>query len=205
MQFQDLTGQVFNKLTILSYQGKGKNGQSKWLCKCECGNEKIIFAHHMKSNNVKSCGCALLSENRKDCATRFGGTGTPEWTSFHSAKKRCKSEQAERYPDHAGRGIQFKFENFKEFLDHIGPRPEPKFAYSLDRIDNDGHYEIGNVRWSTKKQQARNRRCDNCEKLRQELDELKMQIAKFQENTECLNLITLDQATLPTFQHQDHQ
>ena len=177
MLFQDLTGQKFYKLTVLSYEGKGKNGQSKWLCECECGNKKSIFAHHMKSGNVQSCGCLLLSENRANSATRHGGTKTPEWTSYHSAKKRCKPEQAKRYPDYAGRGIEFRFASFNEFLDHIGPRPEPKFDYSLDRINNDGHYEIGNVKWSTKAEQARNRRCDNCASLKQRIKELETQVS----------------------------
>ena len=176
MQFQDLTGQVFNKLTVISYQGKGKNGQSKWLCRCDCGKEKVIFAHHMKSDNVKSCGCLGLTENRRNSATRHGGTGTPEWTSFHAAKKRCKPEQAEKFPDHAGRGIEFRYKSFKEFLDELGPRPEPKFQYSLDRIDNDGHYEPGNCKWATKKQQARNRRCDNCERMKETIETLEKRI-----------------------------
>ena len=48
----------------------------------------------------------------------------------------------------------------------------------LDRIDNDGHYETGNVRWSTKLEQARNRRCDNCEILKERIKELEYQLGK---------------------------
>jgi hypothetical protein len=176
MQFQDLTGQRFNKVTIISHVGKNRTGQSLWLCRCDCGNEKVIAAHHLKSGNIKSCGCLLLSDNRANSARRHGGTKTPEWTSYHAAKKRCNPKFADKWPDYAGRGIQFKFKDFKEFLDHIGPRPEPKFNYSLDRIENDGHYEIGNVKWATKKQQARNRRCDNCEMLKRKVQELEAHI-----------------------------
>lgn len=111
---------------------------------------------------------------------KHGGYKTPEYESYHAAKKRCKPEQADKFPNHAGRGIEFRFTNFQEFLDHIGPRPEPKFDYSLERIDNDGHYEMGNVKWATKKQQARNRRCDNCEKLKARITELEARIAQLE-------------------------
>lgn len=48
------------------------------------------------------------------------------------------------------------FESFSEFIGCIGERPSP--AHSLDRIDNDGHYECSNVRWATPKEQTLNRR-----------------------------------------------
>lgn len=47
-------------------------------------------------------------------------------------------------------------DSFSEFLAHIGPRPGPD--YSVDRINNDGDYEPGNVRWATRSEQMRNRR-----------------------------------------------
>jgi hypothetical protein len=102
---------------------------------------------------------------------------TPEWTSFHAAKKRCKPEFKAKYPDYGGRGIEFRFKSFEEFFAEVGPRPEPKFKYSLERIDNDGHYESGNVRWATKKQQARNRRCDKCQILLARIKELEACLA----------------------------
>lgn len=172
MLFQDLTGQKFNSFTIIIYVGKTKQGQSIWLCECECGVRKEISAHHLKSGNTTSCGC-----KRSERHTIHGMSNTPEWNSYHAAKKRCNPKFADKYPDWAGRGIRFKFKSFQEFLDHIGPRPEPKLEYSLERIDNDGHYEAGNVKWATKQDQARNRRCDNCELLKQRIKELEAQLA----------------------------
>ena len=42
------------------------------------------------------------------------------------------------------------------FYEHIGPRPS--FLHTVDRIDNESGYEPGNVRWATRKEQARNMR-----------------------------------------------
>jgi len=184
MIFQDLTGNKINKLTFRKFVGRSKNGQAIWSCECECGKFKDVFAHHVKSGNAQSCGCIVLSANCPDSATRYGGTKTPEWTSFHAAKKRCNPKHAAQFPDYEGRGTEFRFINFQEFLAHIGPRPEPKFDYSLDRIDNDGHYELGNVRWATKKEQARNRRCDNCDALKARIKDLESKLAAFGQEKE---------------------
>jgi hypothetical protein len=57
----DLTGKVFNKLTVLKRIGgvPSKYSRPRWLCLCECGREKVVQSKHLKSGNVKSCGCLL--------------------------------------------------------------------------------------------------------------------------------------------------
>ena len=62
---EDLTGQKFGRLTVIK-QAKDyikPNGihQTKWLCKCECGNEKEIATSSLKSGATKSCGCLCLN------------------------------------------------------------------------------------------------------------------------------------------------
>lgn len=178
MRFQDLVGQRFSKLLVLKYLGKGNFGQSRWLCQCDCGNTHESFAHHLKKGDVKSCGCLNTSEARSESRKTHGMSYTPEWTSFHAAKKRCTNPKSPLYKDYGGRGIEFRFTSFEEFFAVVGPRPEPKFDYSLDRIDNDGHYEKGNVRWATKQQQARNRRCDKCSLLLARIRELETRLAE---------------------------
>lgn len=79
-----------------------------------------------------------------------------EYHAYMAAKGRCTNRRNRSYGEYGGRGIQFRFDSFEDFLAHVGPRPSP--AYSLDRIDNDGHYEMGNLRWATKRVQANNRR-----------------------------------------------
>jgi len=80
---------------------------------------------------------------------------TPEYRAYIDAKSRCNNPNSGRYYTHGGRGIKFLFNSFDEFFAAVGPRPE---GLTLDRIDNDGHYEVGNLRWATPSQQLRNRR-----------------------------------------------
>jgi hypothetical protein len=75
--------------------------------------------------------------------------------------QRCCNPKDRAYPSYGARGISVCEEwvgpqGFETFLKDVGRRPSD--AHSLDRIDNDGNYEPGNVRWATPKQQARNTR-----------------------------------------------
>lgn len=86
-----------------------------------------------------------------------------EWTAYHQAKFRCLNQDCPGYENWGGRGIQFKFDSFQQFFKCIGPKPSyektsgGRPVYTLDRKNNDGHYEPGNVRWATWLQQANNR------------------------------------------------
>lgn len=79
----------------------------------------------------------------------------PERRILAGARQRCTNPNNPAYASYGGRGIQFRL-GVEELLSTLGPRPSR--THSLDRIDNDGHYEIGNVRWATAKEQAANRR-----------------------------------------------
>jgi hypothetical protein len=80
-----------------------------------------------------------------------------EYIPYLAMKVRCSNPKADAYPWYGGRGIRVCAEwerSFDAFYRDVGPRPSSK--HSLDRIDSNGHYEPGNVRWATKAEQARN-------------------------------------------------
>jgi hypothetical protein len=78
-----------------------------------------------------------------------------EATALGNARKRCTDPNNLTYRYYGGRGIECRFSSLQEFIDAVGPRPTP--AHTLDRIDVEGHYEPGNVRWATRTEQSRNR------------------------------------------------
>lgn len=84
---------------------------------------------------------------------------TPEYRSYAHAKARCQCETDAKYSIYGARGIEFKFTSFKQFLKEVGERPSSQ--HSIERINNNGHYELGNVRWATAREQGLNKRLHN--------------------------------------------
>jgi hypothetical protein len=82
------------------------------------------------------------------CSARPHRKMTKEYSAFLNAKARCSCKPGSpNYEDYAGRGIRFLFDSFEQFYKELGPKPSPNML--LDRINNDGNYEPGNVQWAT--------------------------------------------------------
>ena len=81
MPFKDRTNIKYGKLTAIEYLGK-----SKWKCKCDCGNEKIVYGGHLESGHTKSCGC--FRPPRTDLINQtFGRLTVQEWSG--NGKWKC--------------------------------------------------------------------------------------------------------------------
>ena len=55
--FVGLTGQRFGRLVVVGRAENGKHKHSRWLCRCDCGREKIVLGKHLRSGATQSCGC----------------------------------------------------------------------------------------------------------------------------------------------------
>lgn len=154
MSYIDMTGEIYGRLTVV------ERIDGKWLCRCECGNTTLVGRQELRRGNTKSCGCGAVENRlRNRDRTTHGMERSPEYSSWQSMKARCLNPQNPAYPRYGGRGITIWpswVDDFAAFYEHIGARPS--LEYTLDRIDNDGSYVPGNVRWATKSEQGFNRR-----------------------------------------------
>lgn len=150
----DRTGKRYGKLIVIS-RAANKGAKVQWNVRCDCGNTKTVGATSLQMGLTKSCGC--LHQVGYNAKHRM--VGTKEYNTWNGMKQRCFNPNSQFYANYGGRGITVADEwisSFQAFYEHIGPAPSG--AHSIDRIDNDGNYEPGNVRWATSFEQVHNRR-----------------------------------------------
>lgn len=157
----DLTNCIFHKLTVIGPIGRSSDRKILWLCRCDCGNLVSVRSKSLINKETRSCGC-LRSTSAIKTHTSHGMSHDLLYGIWKSMIRRCTIPQCNNYPDYGGRGISVCSEWFMDIHAFISYVSSLSFfgmsGRTLDRINNDGNYEPGNVRWATAKEQARNTR-----------------------------------------------
>lgn len=160
----DMIGARAGRLTVIAEADSKIHGNStvkRWLCKCDCGGSTIATTHDLRRGHTKSCGC-YQRERTGDSARAHGMRHTKVYHTWLDIKNRCHNHRNKSYKNYGGRGIAVCDEwrnSFIPFYQYVSALPHfGENGYSIDRINNDGNYEPGNVRWATIRTQSLNKK-----------------------------------------------
>lgn len=155
----NISGDRFGRLVAIGPVGRSPKSGIQWLCRCDCGKTTIVVSPSLRTGRTKSCGC-IQKEFPSRGNTTHGMSRQPLYQVWYSIIRRCTNPDDKRYPYYGGRGITICEEwrhGFKAFHDYVSQLPHcGEKGYSLDRIN--AGYSPGNVRFSTSKEQSRNKR-----------------------------------------------
>lgn len=154
--FKDLTGQQINDWEVLEKSVSKDGYHAYWKCRCKCGQIRDVNATSLRNGESSSCGCAYESIKKKYV------NGDKLYHTWSRIKSRCYNENDKNFNSYGGRGIKLYSEWINDstaFIEYIvSLEGYPDTELSIDRINNDGDYEPGNLRWATMETQAQNRR-----------------------------------------------
>ena len=157
-------GSTFGLWTVVSSTwmvGKKPSRKRIVVCECFCGKRKVVHLEHLQSKRSTKCtNCShkILTQHR----TQHGESNSRLYRVWKDMKHRCESHRNKYYHVYGGRGITVCSEwagSYEEFRDWAHSNGYAEHL-TLDRIDNDGDYEPSNCRWTTNKEQQRNKQCN---------------------------------------------
>lgn len=193
---KDLTNKKIGKLTIIERQGNAKSGHVLWLCRCNCGNEKLISSNQLRT--TKSCGCLQKQMvKEKMCNRQFsknkkeyhGMQKTRLYRCWQDMKKRCYNPNSKSSKSYMAKNISVCDEWKNSFLNFYNWSINNGYNVNLtiDRIDVYGNYEPSNCRWVDIKTQNNNRRNNKLVEFNNEKMTLKQYADKYSLNYKKLS------------------
>lgn len=152
---EQMINKKFGKWLVLQRtEERDSHGSVKYLCKCECGKEKLVDGYSLRSGISKYC---IDCKNHR----RYGKKKNKRINIIYNGMKaRCYNSNTPEYKNYGGRGIKIcdewldNYWNFENWAINNGY----KNNLSIDRINNDENYEPNNCRWATRIQQQNNTR-----------------------------------------------
>lgn len=170
----EMVGQRFGRLLVTADAPPQTHARRRVICRCDCGNEKLVLATHLRSGDVRSCGClhkeqfVMMNRKRAILGASIAGKRTAEYRAWRKMIERCEDRSRHNYAAYGGRGISVCARwrhgedgqsGFSCFLADMGKRPSE--FHSLDRREVNGNYEPGNCRWATDAEQRANKRASS--------------------------------------------
>lgn len=158
MTRRDLTGQRFGRLTVVRFDSVDRTRNVRWMCRCDCGIEKVIQKAALVSGSQVSCGCAKR-ESLISKMTIHGMSGSRTHNAWREMWGRSRGYRKADFAHYRARGINVceQWRSFDNFYADMGECPD---GLTLERVNNDLGYSRDNCRWATMHDQNRNRRAN---------------------------------------------
>lgn len=154
----DLKGQRFGRLLVLR-QEQTRKRRAYWLCRCDCGTEKILSASALRYGSTRSCGC-LRKDISRARATKIDGHYYEKLHGVWNAmNQRCRNPNNADFKYYGARGVCIceEWQHYLPFREWALTHGYEE-GLTIDRINTYGNYEPENCRWITIQEQQKNRR-----------------------------------------------
>ena len=159
---KDITGQTFGRWSVIKeVPERSPSRNVQYLCRCECGTERVLTGYMLRSGQSKSCGCYNREalKRKRPYREKHGLSHHKLYSIWTKMKQRCEKENDPTYKYYGGRGITVceEWHDNKQFFKWAKENGY-KEGLTLDRVDVYGRYEPSNCRWVTRTEQANNKR-----------------------------------------------
>lgn len=156
MAVKDLAGVRFERLLVVSRSENAPDGTARWLCRCDCGQERTLTGTALRAGRNKSCGCASPRFEPKDPTALRGWSRTRTHRIWRGMLRRCSPDGGEKeLRNYFNKGIRVceRWEAFECFLADMGEVPP---GMSIERRNGSRGYSKSNCVWATSREQGNN-------------------------------------------------